>query len=100
MIPIDEITSRKSRTGNVRGRWFSRLKYTTKQPDMKAKSRKDTDVTKNQFGEIFRKWDKTGSGKMDLEKMKLVLEKIGVPADTIQVLMAQTPGISNGNMNY
>merc|ERR1719324_1857031 len=34
MIPIDEITSRKSKRVGTDGRWFSRLMHTTKQPVM------------------------------------------------------------------
>lgn len=100
MIPIDEITSRKSRTVNLTGRWFSRLKYTTKQPDMKAKARRNADVTKQQVGEVFRKWDANGTGKIDPQKMVVVLEKIGVPKETVQVILNRSPVGSNASMSY
>lgn len=100
MLPIDEITTRKSRTVNCRGRWFSRLMFTTKQPPLFGKAKSAEQQEKEIVWDVFRKWDQSGSGKVDAAECAIVLEKVGLPKDLVQVLMSKFPGGSSGPLNF
>jgi len=100
MLPIDEITSRKSKTVNCRGRWYSRLMFTTKQPQMGKKALSDEQKEKETIHDVFRKWDPSGSGKIDSGEIVKVLEKIGLSTDIIQALLAKSPTGANGSLSY
>jgi len=97
MLPIDEITSRKSRTVNVRGRWFSRLMFTTKQPPMFSKPKSDEQQA---VRDVFLTWDQSGSGKIDEKEMQNVLQKIGLPKELVQTLLAKHPNAGNAALSY
>merc|ERR1719456_859774 len=78
MMPIDEVTGRKSRTVNCGGRWFSRLMFTTKQPPLFAKPKTDEQEEKEAVWDVFRNWDTSGTGKIDANEVQNVLQKIGL----------------------
>jgi 6-phosphofructokinase 1 len=100
MLPIDEVTGRKSRTVNTRGRWFSRLMYTTKQPPMFAKPLTVEQKEKHTVCKVFHEWDQSGSGKIEAREMRKVLEQIGLPGDLVEVILTQHPNAKNGSLSF
>jgi len=100
MLPIDEITGRKSKTVNTKGRWFSRLMYTTKQPTLKAGPKTAEQKEKEAVWDVFRQWDKSGSGKIKAEELVTVLTKIGLNKELIQVLLNKNPKGDSGEFDF
>jgi 6-phosphofructokinase 1 len=98
MLPIDEVTSRKSKTVNVRGRWFARLMFTTRQPPLFGRPKTAAQMDKELVWEVFNKWDAAGNGKIDEADIRQVLAKIGVSNENIQGIMSNSPS-ANGTVN-
>jgi 6-phosphofructokinase 1 len=100
MLPIDEVTGRKSRTVNVRGRWFSRLMYTTKQPPMFKKPLTPEQTEKQTVCNVFHDFDTNGSGKIKSQEMQAILQQIGLPADLVDVILTQHPNAKDGALSF
>jgi 6-phosphofructokinase 1 len=123
MLPIDEITSRKSKQVTVGGHWYNRLLYTTQQPSMAAMSalslRRPEDAGRlmsapTEFAKLisppgtqtnwFPKKDYSSkeamaevfkeSGAFDKEKLKVILEGVGMSPESVEQVIKVT---SDGN---
>lgn len=100
MMPIDEVTSRPSKQVYTGGRWFSRLMYTTRQPMLLPGPKSAEQIEKEQIWDVFRKWDAGGAGNIESADMVQVLEKIGIPKETVQSLLKSHPSGGNGPLSY
>jgi 6-phosphofructokinase 1 len=101
MLPIDEITSRKSRTVHLGGHWFTRMVYTTRQSCMKKKDIEDGFTKEmDMIWELFKRKDTEGSGNLDRNTVNTILIDLGMSVETANKVL-NTPKFTtkDGNVN-
>eukprot|EP00930_Biecheleria_cincta_P040448 TRINITY_DN27715_c0_g1_i6.p1 TRINITY_DN27715_c0_g1~~TRINITY_DN27715_c0_g1_i6.p1 ORF type:complete len:697 (+),score=123.93 TRINITY_DN27715_c0_g1_i6:155-2245(+) len=99
MIPIDEITGRKSKTIHLGSHWFSRLVYTTKQPSMSMRPDSAKACITSVLEDTCREKD-DGTGHVEKTTVRELLISVGMSGDHVDKLLAYDAFGSNGKIHY
>jgi len=99
MIPIDEITGRKSKTIHLGSHWFSRMVYTTKQPSMATRPGSAKAAIRSVLEETCRKHD-DGTGHVEKSLLRDLMTSVGMSGDSVETLLAHDAFGSNGKIHY
>jgi 6-phosphofructokinase 1 len=99
MIPIDEITGRKSKTIHLGSHWFARLVYTTKQPSMAMRPDSAKAAIQAVLQDACCKTD-DGTGHVEKSTVRELLLSVGMSGDHVDKLLAYDAFGSNGKIHY